>query len=158
MGFVDLKDKRFGRLVVVEKLDARKNGRVVWRCKCDCGNYVVVMSTYLTTGQTRSCGCLKKETERKNLRESYDNKRVDGVVKPLYKGQDPRKDSTTGFRGVAKYYTRKSKELRYRAWITVKGKKYYKSGFKSADDAYYNGRLKLEKLHLPKEEKNNERD
>ncbi|GGE47463.1 hypothetical protein GCM10011391_27840 [Pullulanibacillus camelliae] len=154
MGFVDLKDKRFGRLVVVEKLDIRKQRRVVWRCKCDCGNYVDVMSTYLTTGQTKSCGCLKKEKERKNLRESYDNKRVDGVVKPLYKGQEPRKDSSTGFRGVAKYYTRKSKELRYRAWITVKGKKYYKSGFKTAEDAYYNGRLKLEELHLPKEDKN----
>jgi hypothetical protein len=40
--------------------------------------------------------------------------------------------------------------LRYRAWITVNGKRYYKSGFKTPEDAYYNGRLLLEKEHLPK--------
>lgn len=94
----------------------------------------------------------EKELEIKNLREEYENKRVDGVVKPLFKDKEPRKDSSTGFRGVSKYRTRKSKELRYRAWITVKGKQYYKSGFKTAEEAYYNGRLKLEELHLPKKE------
>lgn len=144
----------FGRLRVVEKTDERKGGKVVWCCECSCGNVVKVPSTYLTTGETRSCGCIKKEMEKENLREEYDNKRVDGVVKPLFKGQEPRKDSSTGYRGVSRYYTRKSKELRYRAWITVKGKQYYKSGFKTAEDAYYKGRLKLEELHLPIQEEN----
>ncbi|MEK5521885.1 hypothetical protein [Heyndrickxia sp. FSL W8-0423] len=126
---------------------------IMWRCKCDCGNENIdVVGIYLTTGQTQSCGCMKKELEIKNLREEYENKRVDGVVKPLFKDKEPRKDSSTGFRGVSKYRTRKSKELRYRAWITVKGKQYYKSGFKTAEEAYYNGRLKLEELHLPKKE------
>ncbi|OSX87057.1 hypothetical protein S3E15_04460 [Bacillus mycoides] len=105
---------------------------------------------YLNTGDTRSCGCLKKDQEEENLRNQYNNKRVNGVVKPLFKGKEPRKDSTTGYRGVNKYYTRQSKELRYRAWITVKGKRYYKSGFKTAEEAYYKGRLLLEKEHLPK--------
>lgn len=151
----DLTGKRFGRLVVTEKLQSRK-GRIVWRCKCDCGDYTDVISTYLTTGQTTSCGCVKKELEDKNLREEYENKRIDGVMVPLFKDKAPRKDSSTGYRGVSKYYTRKSKELRYRAWITVAGKQYYKSGFKTAEDAYYNGRLKLEDLHLPKGDKENE--
>lgn len=148
---MDLTGKRFGRLVAIEKLQPRK-GRIVWRCKCDCGTYKDVVSTYLTTGQTTSCGCFKKELEGKNLREEYDNKRVEDVVLPLFKDKEPRKDSSTGYRGVTKYYTRKSKELRYRAWITVGGKRYYNSGFKTAEDAYYNGRLELEDLHLPKQE------
>lgn len=148
----DLKGKRFGRLIALEKLNARKQGRIVWRCQCDCGNYIDVTSTYLNTGQTTSCGCLKKELEHKNLRQEYDNKRIDGIAMPLFKDKEPRKDSSTGYRGVSKYYTRKSKELRYRAWITVKGKSYYKSGFKTPEEAYYNGRLKLEELHLPKKE------
>jgi len=127
----------------------KENGKVVWLCRCKCGNEVEVQTSYLTFGETRSCGCLKKDMDNKNLRDAYDKKRVDGVAKQLFKGQEPRKDSSTGYRGVSKYYTRKSKELRYRAWITVKGKRYYKSGFLTPEDAYYNGRLELEKKYLP---------
>ncbi|MED4352198.1 hypothetical protein P9265_07595 [Schinkia azotoformans] len=153
----DLTGKRFGRLTVIEKTDIKKQGRTVWSCKCKCGNEINVVSTYLTTGETKSCGCLKEEQNEVNLREEYESKRIDGVVKPLFKGVEPRKDSSTGYRGVSKYYTRKSKELRYRAWITVNSKRYYKSGFETAEDAYYNGRLKLEELYLPKtEERDNE--
>lgn len=149
---LDLTNRRFGRLVAIEKLDARKRGRIVWHCQCDCGNEIDVISTYLTTEQTTSCGCAKKDLEHINLREKYEDKRVEGVMKPLFKGMEPRKDSSTGYRGVAKYYTRKSKELRYRAWITVKGKQYYKSGFRTPEDAYYQGRLELERLYLPHQE------
>lgn len=149
---IDLTGKRFGRLVVIEKLNERKRNRVVWRCKCDCGNYKNVVSTDLTTGETRSCGCLKADQNEVNLREEYENKRVKGIAKHLFKDKEPRKDSSTGYRGVTKYYTRKSKELRYRAWITVKGHSYYKSGFKTPEEAYYNGRLELEKIYLPQQE------
>lgn len=146
---IDLTGKRFVKLKVIEELPGRKDGRIVWRCRCDCDNYIDVKGVYLTTGETTSCGCAKKELEDQNLREQYDNKRVDGVVKFLFKGEEPRKDSSTGFRGVSRYYTRKSKDLRYRASITVKGNQYYKSGFLTAEDAYHNGRLMLERKHLP---------
>jgi len=149
---IDLIGKRYGKLAVIEELQERKDGRIVWRCQCDCDNHVDVKGVYLTTNETTSCGCAKKELEVQNLREEYDNKRVDGVVKFLFKGEEPRKDSSTGFRGVSKYYTRKSKELRYRAWITVKGKRYYKSGFGSPEEAYHKGRLVLERKHLPKKD------
>ena len=91
----------------------------------------------------------KPEQDEINLREKYDEKRVDGVAMPLFKGKEPRKDSSTGYRGVQKYYTRVSQEERYRAWITVKGKTHYKSGFVTPSEAYYNGRLRLEKEFLP---------
>lgn len=154
---IDLTNRRFGKLTVLEELPERKGGRIVWRCECECGRITDVKGIYLTTGQTTSCGCAKKILEKKNLRNEYDNKRVNGVVKPLFKGKKPRKDSSTGYRGVSEYYTRKSKELRYRAWITVKGKRYYKSGFTTPEEAYYNGRLKLEEKHLPKKETEHEK-
>jgi hypothetical protein len=51
---------RFGRLQVVEK--SNKIGRhTAWLCKCDCGNEIIAKSIYLTTGDTKSCGCLKAE-------------------------------------------------------------------------------------------------
>lgn len=151
----DLTGKRFGKLVAIAPTDMRKYGHIVWKCICDCGNIKLVRSIYLTNGDTQSCGCLKKDADANNLVGKYEEKRVDGVVLPLFKGKEPRKDSSTGYRGVSKYYTRKSKELRYRAWITINGKRYYKGGFKTPKEAYYNGRLKLEELYLPKKEKDN---
>ena len=66
-----LEGQRFGRLVVIEDSGERVNGKKVWKCKCDCGNTVNVPTTYLTTGDTKSCGCLQKErtseTRRKDL-------------------------------------------------------------------------------------------
>lgn len=145
---------KYGRLTVTRELPERIDGRIVCECRCDCGNTVDVKKIYLTTGETRSCGCLKDAQDQHNLRKAYDDKRIDGVAAQLFKGKEPRKDSSTGYRGVSKYYTRISKEERYRAWITVKGKRYYKSGFMTAEDAYYNGRLILEQQHLPEGKEN----
>lgn len=61
----DLTGQRFGRLTVVERAEdaVRANGkhRVRWLCKCDCGNYSIVDSSSLHSGNTQSCGCLKRE-------------------------------------------------------------------------------------------------
>ena len=51
--------QRFGKLVVVEMLEERnKNGRIIYRCECDCGNEVNVLGNSLTMCHTLSCGCL----------------------------------------------------------------------------------------------------
>lgn len=149
--FKDLSGERFGRLIAQKRVTP-KGEKAVWLCRCDCGNEVQVDRLNLISGDTQSCGCLKKELEQKQLREDYDKKRIDGVAMQLFKGKEPRKDSSTGYRGVSRYYTRVSKQERYRAWITVKGKRYYKSGFKTAKDAYYQGRLVLEEEHLPRKD------
>lgn len=54
--------QRFGRLVVIKKLPAKKRddgkgARGQWKCKCDCGNEQNVESTHLTLGKVKSCGC-----------------------------------------------------------------------------------------------------
>lgn len=55
----DLIGQRFGKLVVIEKLNkSNKFNRVLYKCKCDCGNEIIVPSSSLTTGHTNSCGCL----------------------------------------------------------------------------------------------------
>jgi hypothetical protein len=53
---------RFGRLTVVSRTAARKWGKVVWLCRCDCGNKTAVVSRNLSSGKTRSCGCLVRDT------------------------------------------------------------------------------------------------
>lgn len=54
---VDLTGCKFGKLSVIERADNRRN-RVHWLCECDCGKRVIVQSSQLRTGHTRSCGCL----------------------------------------------------------------------------------------------------
>lgn len=57
----DLAGQKFGRLTVLYELPERKNGKIQWRCRCDCGSEKDVLSTSLTSGHTQSCGCLQKE-------------------------------------------------------------------------------------------------
>lgn len=67
----DLSGKKFGRLTVLE-LDCRKNNKTYWKCICDCGNECSVRGDHMQrkANPTLSCGCLKKESDRKNLIEA----------------------------------------------------------------------------------------
>lgn len=55
----DLSGQRFGKLVALSICGRNKNNAVIWLCKCDCGNYVEVLSISLIAGHTKSCGCMK---------------------------------------------------------------------------------------------------
>lgn len=58
---LDLNGKRFGRLVVVSEEGRDRHGRRLYKVRCDCGVEKILPHTYLNSGQTRSCGCLKRE-------------------------------------------------------------------------------------------------
>lgn len=50
---------KVGKLTVVELLDESDNfNRRLYRCKCDCGNEIIVPSISLHNHHTSSCGCL----------------------------------------------------------------------------------------------------
>lgn len=58
----DLSGQRFGLLTAISPEDARTNGgKVMWLCKCDCGQTAVVRGTDLSAGNTKSCGCLRRK-------------------------------------------------------------------------------------------------
>ena len=52
---------RYGRLLVIEYKGKDDRGKHMWLCKCDCGNFKVVVGDNLSSGKSKSCGCLKKE-------------------------------------------------------------------------------------------------
>ena len=54
---VNLKGKRFGKLTVID-FSRVKDGRIYWKCKCDCGNECEAQTQLLKDGRTKSCGCL----------------------------------------------------------------------------------------------------
>ena len=53
--------KTFNHLTVLEKTNRLSGGKIVYKCKCDCGNpdFVYTTRTDLISGHTRSCGCAK---------------------------------------------------------------------------------------------------
>lgn len=59
--FIDLINKKFGRLVVLKKLSTDKYGNYYWLCKCGCGEEKSIRGNSLKSGATQSCGCLQKE-------------------------------------------------------------------------------------------------
>ena len=52
----NLSGRKFGRLTATFPVIC--NGKKRWLCRCDCGNDVAVRVTALTSGNTKSCGCL----------------------------------------------------------------------------------------------------
>ena len=56
---------RFGKLLVIEETNERKNGRIIYKCICDCGKIHFVSSKHLLTGQIQSCGCQISKGENK---------------------------------------------------------------------------------------------
>lgn len=58
-GQKDLTGRRFGKLVCLEPTQERgPGGGTIWRCKCDCGEECLAVSTQLTQGYKKSCGCI----------------------------------------------------------------------------------------------------
>lgn len=54
---IDLKGKRFGRLLVIENTERKVCREYYWRCKCDCGNIKDIAGNSLRSGKSKSCGC-----------------------------------------------------------------------------------------------------
>ena len=61
MRLIDLTGQRFGRISVKSFSHIGKDGCAVWKCVCDCGNEICVRGHDLRTGNTKSCGCLRRE-------------------------------------------------------------------------------------------------
>jgi len=57
-----LTGQKFGRLTVIKKIGSNKWRKTIWLCKCDCGNEKSIIGLHLKSGNTKSCGCVRKET------------------------------------------------------------------------------------------------
>lgn len=64
--FQDLRGRVFGRLTVMDRTErVTHNGRSFfrWICRCECGTVnIMIHPTSLKNGNTRSCGCLRRES------------------------------------------------------------------------------------------------
>ena len=71
----DLTNKKFDKWTVLslDEEKSKKGGPYYWICKCDCGTIRSIMSTSLTLGRSKSCGCLKKESKINSNHIEFDN-------------------------------------------------------------------------------------
>jgi hypothetical protein len=77
---IDLTGQRFGRLIVLEDVGRTKSKKVIWRCQCECGNTVDVISGQLRSGKTQSCGCLQKERTSETNKKDLTNQKFGRLV------------------------------------------------------------------------------
>lgn len=125
---VDLSGQRFGKLTALyptEKRDGR--GSVIWHCKCDCGSVIDIPYAELVYGNYKSCGCMKKENQKKLPARLH---RIDGTCLEILERRKHRCDNRSGFRGV--YRTDKG---RYRVDIGFKSRRFYLGTYDSYDEA-----------------------
>lgn len=51
---------QFGRLIVIRQAEG-KTEHTYYLCSCVCGKQIVTRASYLRTGRSRSCGCLRTD-------------------------------------------------------------------------------------------------
>lgn len=59
---------RFGRLVVLAFVETRRQSgtnQLYWQCLCDCGEIAIRRDANLKNGNTKSCGCLQRESAQR---------------------------------------------------------------------------------------------
>lgn len=79
---IDLTGQKFGRLVVIKRINNDNCGRHRWLCRCDCKgkNEVIVRGDSLKSINTKSCGCLQIE---KVTRHGHSNDKIYIVWKQM---------------------------------------------------------------------------
>lgn len=76
MNLIDMTDKRYGKLKVIERAENDQTKEVYWVCKCDCGNKIVCTGDLLRKGFKTSCGC--ENNHPKNFDKIIFNKNATG--------------------------------------------------------------------------------
>ena len=83
-----LKDKRFGKLKVLSHATAI-GSMPFWKCRCDCGNEIVVSRDDLFWGSVVSCGCDRKSDPAHRLEgRMFGTLTVIREVDPLFAPED----------------------------------------------------------------------
>lgn len=71
---IDITGRKYGRLTALNYTGhTTANGQRIWRCLCECGNYIEVRLGSLQSGNTKSCGCLFHEMK---CEKNQENKQV----------------------------------------------------------------------------------
>lgn len=87
-----------GRLTAIEPTGERhpKHGGYLWRCRCLCGNDLVITVSQFMQGSTKSCGCLRTNPDGVRSRHSILGLRFGSIVVIA----EPPRESNKAYRKV----------------------------------------------------------
>lgn len=60
---IDITGQKFNMLTAIELVRVEKKIGSIWKFKCDCGNIVELPAGRVKFGTTKSCGCIKRDTD-----------------------------------------------------------------------------------------------
>lgn len=125
MKMLDLRGKRFGRLICVEPDRSIKKHFVYWKCICDCGAITIVPSRQLVSGNTQSCGCLHKELLSKSrIKHGGKGTRLYSIWKSMrYRCSNEKSNNYRyyGGRGISVCEEWKNDFLAFKQWAESNG-------------------------------------
>ncbi len=82
--FRDLTGTTFGELTVVEQNGKDKYGKIMWKCKCSCGNEYTTLGRHLSSGHCKSCGCLlNKDKDMNSIYKGLSHTRIFTIWKGM---------------------------------------------------------------------------
>ena len=85
---MDISGQKFGKLTAIERdNNFSKNHKYkhsFWKCKCDCGNEILVFLGHLQTGHTTSCGCDKSSKGEKETSSLLDSANLNYIHDKQY--------------------------------------------------------------------------
>ena len=120
---IELAGKQFGYLTVVERT-GKKDGNILWRCRCKCGREGEFQATHLLTGKTMSCGCLRREYLEK-ANQYYDGTSLrQSLEEHVFSSRTP-----SGYTGVVQ------KRGKWNAYIKYKGRRISLGCYTNLEDA-----------------------
>jgi hypothetical protein len=67
--FKDISGVQYSKLKVIKRSGTSKHGAIIWHCICDCGNEFRANGDSLKSGNTKSCGCLKRTLDGESTRK-----------------------------------------------------------------------------------------
>lgn len=114
----NLVGKGFGHLTVLKKSSERgTQHEYKWLCRCDCGKLTTVTTAALNSGGITSCGHVRLEKSKKNLRFTEDRH------KKQFNDRLP-VNNKTGYKNIS--MTTRNGRQRYRVSIQVNGRQHSK--------------------------------
>lgn len=115
---------KFGRLKPLRCIGL-VDGRIVWECQCDCGGTVNVSQKSLSSGNTKSCGCMQKDFVS-SIRKTHGKSKSRLYI--LYKGikercQNPKNSSYKwyGAKGIGICKEWNEDFLKFEEWMLNNG-------------------------------------
>jgi hypothetical protein len=105
----DMLGRRFGRLTVTRRDGTNHHNFAMWACLCDCGETTRVSTGALIKGNTKSCGCLARDTTGNRARTHGMSKtpeyRVWSLMRDRCSNPNNKKFADYGGRGIAVHAT-----------------------------------------------------